>query len=232
MAYQNWNNIISYIKSKLGVPVNQLELSDVEIQSYLQEHMIPEFSQYSPDKKWVYLPSASGSNITKNQYTYTFDIEENITCVESVYYATDAQSTIIQSLQGYFLDPRDTSMSNSFIDMIDFLNVYQTFEFLPPKRIQFSRKVSDIGAIVELNIEHQKLDTIQPDLYQKIFKPMAHKHVLDLVIATRSKFTELSSPFGTMNLNVDRLETQRDRLSDKLEEDLNLIPTRTLIAWM
>ena len=47
---QTWNDVLSYIKINLGVPLNKLEISDDDLVTNLRDQVLPLFSQYAPAK--------------------------------------------------------------------------------------------------------------------------------------------------------------------------------------
>lgn len=240
MAKQNWNNIIDYIKGNLGVPYNLLELSDADIINYIKEHTLARFSQYIPHPIFINLTSINevNSNITKHRYTYQLPEEIilafDITGVQEVYYNT-ASGIHSSDLQTAFLNPLDTALMNAHYNLNEDLQPVNSFQFIPPKIITFSRDVmpsEGCSIVVELNTIHQTLDTIPSDVYHKIFKDLCLADIIDWIINIRSKYVNLSTPFNTLNLNIDRLQTIVNTLNQKVDDYLTNLPPKHILAWI
>jgi hypothetical protein len=236
---QNWNNIVSYIKVNLGVPYNLLELSDDDIINYLKEHSLPKFSQYIPCPIWITLSSNDivSNEITKSLYTYQLpDIMDDydIVGIQDVFYNT-ASGIMNSDLQTAFMNPLDTVLSNSFYNLNEDLQPVHAFQFIPPKTITFAKQIMpayDHGVVVEINTVHKTLDTIPADVYQKIFKDNCLLDVINWVINIRSKFVNISTPFNTLNLNIDRLQTVASNLETKIQDYIANLPPKHVCAWL
>jgi hypothetical protein len=236
---QNFNNIISYIKLSFGTPYNLLELSDDELILYIKEHTLPLFSQYIPRPIWVLLNSSNqiGSSFTKHQYTYQLPDEVDqydIVGIQEVYYNTSGGIALAAS-SAFFSNPTDVVISNGYFTLAQDLQTVDAFEYIPPKIITFSKESipsSGDSLIVEVNTVHQTLDSIPSDTYQKIFKEQCLKDSIDWIIGIRSKFSNLSSPFSTLNLNIDRLQALSNSLDQKITDYYNNLPPKHLLAWL
>jgi hypothetical protein len=242
---QNWNHIISYIRNQLGA-VNQLELTDDELIDYLKQHTLPEFSIYSPAKLWVLITQPVCLELGEvdklyNENTYTIETPDDveIISVDQAYTKTGGGRGISGGDEGelnnylyQYQDPRDTVMSNTFNTMMDYLNKVQHFQYLPPRTITFGSNVSANGVILELHVYHARLDTIKRDIYMEMFRPMALRDIIDLIMANRSKFQEVASPFGQINLNLEYLREKQQKLEEKIEDWKSWKPPENLVAWI
>lgn len=236
---QNFNNIVSYIKLSFGTPYNLLELSDDELILYIKEHTLPKFSQYIPRPIWVLLGSSNqiGSTFTKHAYSYQLPDEVDqydIVGIQEVYY-NSSSGIGLAGMSSMFLNPIDTVVSNGYANLAEDLQAVSAFEYIPPKIITFTKEsiaASGDSLIVEVNTVHQSLDTIPSDVYQKIFKDQCLKDAIDWIIGIRSKFSNLSSPFSTLNLNIDRLQALSNSLDQKITDYYANLPPKHLIAWL
>lgn len=241
MLVQNWNNIISYIKSQIG-SINQLEISDDELINHLREHTLPELSIFSSAKLWVLITddnrtevSLENPDITLDEDTYTIPLPEDteIISVENAYFrkGTSGGSVFEDYPYMYQTDPRDVVMNNAMSTMLDYLNTVQYYHFLPPNQIIFGNALGS-GVILELHTYHVKPETIKRDIYTNLFRKMAVYDIIEMIIANRSKFQQLSSPFGEVNLNIDFLERKRDRLEQQIESYKDYLPPEKICAWI
>lgn len=237
-AFQNWNNILGYIKSNLGENINFIELSDDYIINYLKNQTLPECSRFIPGKIWATINDSNLIEIDHNynENTYRIPINEDdykIINVQEVYYGVSSRGNQIFGYSNYvFLDPRDATMSNVFNDMISKLTPTQTYIFIPPNVIKFGLNLAQNNIIMELNVVHFRLDKIPHDSYNNYFKKKALKDVIDLIISNRSKYSRVQSPFGEIELNIDFLRDKKQELNDQIREVEEWDPPEKLIEFL
>lgn len=230
---QNWTNAIDYIKQNLGVPINDIELTDDELINYLKEHVLPEFSIYSPHFKWVQITNAATVDVPNNFNNFTYRIPipvgYEISDVRQVYFQDEGIFDF--NFSTFLVDPRDIVMSSVLSDLLDSLQVTQSFQFLKPDILRFDEPLTGQLTIAELEVVHNSPETIDTDLYRIVFKKWCLAEIIGLLIARRSKFENLTTPFGSLNLNVNKLEQQYQDLKSKLQIDLDNIPPKHLVDW-
>lgn len=232
MEGQNWNNVLEYIKLFLGVPVNLLEISDDDLVKYLKRQVMPLFSQYTPAKKFTYITPAHRISMTSGapQFRYSIPIEpgEYIVDIFGAYPLRDV--SIVDTFGGALINAQmtmDMVIANTYIDAVRSLQVRNTWEFIPPNILVFDQEIAACAVIY--NTPHVVLDTVRPDLYHKSFKPLCLGFTKLWVASMRSKFEGLATPFGQMNLNYDRLQTEGQTSVDNAIAILEAIPPDILI---
>ncbi len=224
---QNWNNVVSYIKTHLGSKLQNLEIEDQEFVIYFKEHTMPEFSLIEPAKAWTLLsPVNQVKEVHRGGIMYKFSLEPdiNVLDVHEVYYGN-----MIATLTGFgsfFFDPSDVVMSNTLSSMLDFLRTVKTFQFIRPNKVLFSEQLTDGNAIAEINVEHNIPDTVPSDLYRGLFLKMCLRDAIQMVLANRIKYSTLSSPYGEINLNVDYLSNKLEKLETEIAEINDWLPHR------
>jgi hypothetical protein len=232
---QNWNNLLSYIKLKLGMKVNKLEFSDDEIINNIKSHTLPLVSQYEPHNIWIVSdfnrdkvlgPTGAYGNQSIRIPIDTIPFE--ITEIEEVYYS-NLVGYNLSNLTPYFVNPVDIAISNTFVDIFNFLQPVQTFTFIRPDILKFGLPITSDKLIIKLNVIHQDVSTLPSDIYNKIFKNLALRDTVGFVLANRQKYSNLQTPFGEVNLNVDALSALYESLDSKLIEELELIPTKSFL---
>jgi hypothetical protein len=225
---QTWNNVIEYIKINLGGPLNMLEINDEDLVKLLKNQVLPFFSQYSPAQKYTYITDADMEVIEKAgapMYIYKIPlaVDEKIIDIIDVY--NSKQTALVDAFGGAIVTARtaeDLVMSNSYIDAIRSLSVRNTWEFFPPNRIGLDVDIT--GCTIVYNTVHETLDTIQPDMYELMFKKLCLANVKVWIANMRSKFNNLATPFGQMDLNWDRLLQEGQTEKQEVMVDLNSIP--------
>jgi hypothetical protein len=232
MEGQNWNNVLEYIKLFLGVPVNLLEISDDDLVKYLKRQVLTLFSQYSPAKKFTYITSSNIIPLTSGapRFRYKIPIEpgEYIVDIFAAYPTRDV--SIVDTYGGALLNAQmtmDMTIANSYIDAVRSMQVRNTWEFLPPDILIFDQEI--VACAVIYNTPHVTLDTIRPDLFHKAFKPLCLGYTKLWIASMRSKFEGLTTPFGQLNLNYDRLQTEGQTAIDNATNVLESIPPDVLI---
>lgn len=225
---QTWNNVLEYIKINLGGPLNMLEISDNDLVRLLKNQVLPFFSQFSPKQKYAYVSSANlippekpGSPL----YLYKIPLEVNERIIDILDVYVGKNTALVDSFGGTIINAataEDLVMSNTYIDAIKSLSVKNTWEFLPPDKLAFD--VEATGATIIYNTVHETLDTIQPDMYELMFKKLCLANVKIWVANMRSKFNNLTTPFGQLDLGWDRLLQEGQTEKQEVMTDLNSIP--------
>lgn len=233
---QNWNKILRHVKKKLGVPINMLEIDDNFIIESIRDSVLPAMSQYIGKPMWLRLgpehrvdPTASAEH-TEYMYEIPVPDGEILVDVYDVYYSRDNMGVlgIYQNMLAV-LDPRDTVMTNEFLDMLSSMETVQAFHFIPPHKIWFERYLFDSDVILECKAVHEDLSTVPSDIYHEILKPWALAEVLENVAAIRKKFRQVSSPFGQIELNAEEMESKAQNIRQTIQEKLDSMPPDHLV---
>lgn len=229
---QHWNNVLSYIKINLGVPINLLEIADDELITNLREHVLSSFSQYVPHKAFTFITGANQINggAGSPSYMYNLPVPEG-TYIVDIYEAMPIKEVSVVDMYGGAIINAQAAMdlviSNAYIDAVRSLQTRQTWEFIPPRTMIFDKEI--YSCVVIYNTPHVALDTIRPDLYHRVFKPMCLGNTKLWIAAMRSKFEGLATPFGQLNLNFAELKTEGQTLIDNAQAILDTIPPDVLI---
>jgi len=232
---QTWSSIISYIKRELGTGVTLLEMSDDEIIEGLDEDVLSLMSQYTPHKKYTYI---TGTNIIPHtkagqsqwRYLLPVDPEEHIIDIYEV--MPDTNSLNLDELGQETSDFSADSMinlviSNTYIDAAKSLGVRNTWNFTPPRTLEMDKELRQ--ACVIYNTPHATPKTMRPDLYNTTFKILCLGTVQKWLAAKRAKFENVATPFGQINLNWQKLETDSQTNIQEAMQKLELVPPDKLI---
>lgn len=232
---QNWNNVLNYIKRNLGAKVNLIEMSDDEIVQGLKEDALGHFSQYCPHKKWTIITSANliiSDKPGQPRYIYRIKTPDNDYIVD-IYQVYNIKDTAILDRMGGIVNYEillDIVMANTYLDASRSLNIRNTWEFIPPDVIVFDTELND-SAVIEYNTPHKTLDTIPPDLYHSVFKPLCLGNVKLWLAALRSKYENLASPFGQLNINWQQLQQEGYQLIQEAEQKMQMVPPDVLATF-
>lgn len=234
---QSWNNTLNYIKRNLGAPTTLLEMSDEDIVEGLEEDTLALVSQYSPFKKFTFIDETdivpmSKAGDPKWRYRMRVEANENIIDVYECMVATTSSSMLEEineltiDMQSYY-GTIDVVIQNAFVDASRSLGIRNTWEFLPPTDIMFDEKVPRCCIIY--NVPHDSPKTMRPDVYNNMFKQLALGHVQRWLAAKRAMFENVSTPFGQINLNWNKLETDAQTNIQEATQKLELLPPDKLL---
>lgn len=233
MSYaQNWNNVLSFVKIELGIPTNLLEIADNELIKLYKEHILSLFAQYSPAKNYAYITEANRliKSAGSPQFMYKIPVPLGTYIVDILEAYPTRESSIVDMYGGSLIDSRsamDLVIANSYIDAVRSLQVRNTWEFLPPDIMIFDKEI--YACVVIYNTTHDVLNTIRPDLYHQLFKPLCLAYTKIWLAAQRSKFDNLSTPFGQLNLNWETLKSEGQTEKDNIIQELKALPPDILI---
>ena len=129
----------------------------------------------------------------------------------------------------------DQVIANSYVDAIRSVGVRNTWEFIPPDILILDLPMEDWStngggfAVCNYTTIHKNLDTIPPDFYTLCFKKMCLGQVMIWIANIRSKYENLSTPFGQLPLNWMKLQEDGQRLLEEANQFLASIPPDKLI---
>lgn len=225
---QNWNNILIYVKANLGTKTSDLEITDDEFILYFKEITLPYFSQIIPLHAWSVITSSDLIEESKFKSKYTYKLnnvdEYEVIDVASVYLGHPTAAHVLSSINTR--NPADIVMANTLNDMVKFLGTVNDYEFIKPNYIRFTQRPGTDQFIAELNIEHKDCITIPSDMYHKLFRQMCLVDALELILNNRNKFTNITTPFGEINLNFDYIQQKAADLRRQNEEMIDFLPHR------
>ena len=233
---QTWNNLISHVKRKMGAPLNMIEYTDDDIYDTIYTVVLPAMSQYIGKPMWIRLGSehkvdpAASHEHTEFMYKIPIPDNEILIDIQEVYFNRDNMGVlgIYQNMLAV-LDPRDTVMTNEFLDMLSSMEVVQAFHYIPPDKVWFERDLLGNDIILECKAVHGDLSTVPSDIYHEILKPWALAETLENVAALRNKFTQVSAPFGQIELNVQDMKQQAQDIRMQIQEKLDNMPPDHLL---
>ncbi len=235
-TFQTWNHLIGHVKKKLGAPLNMLEFTDNDIYKSISESVIPAMSQYIGKPIWIRIGTENkvdpNSSHEHTHFMYEIPVPEDVVLCDiyDVYYNRDNMGVlgIYQNMLAV-LDPRDTVMTNEFLDMLSSMEVVQAFHFIPPNKVWFERDLLGNDVILECKAVHTDLSSIPSDIYNEILKPWALAEVIENVVAIRKKYTNLNTPFGQIEMNIQDLEQQAMEIKRNVHEKLDNMPPDHLV---
>jgi len=228
---QNWNDVLEYIKINLGAQINMLEINDDDMIKVLKNQVLTYFSQFSPAKKYCMINHSDlKENIKTGEPTFNYKIplvDDNDYIIDILDCYISTASDLTSATSYNYSGTIDSVIANSYNDALKSLQVRNTWDFHPPRHISFDLEIR--SAVIVYNIVHKLLETIKPDMYQMVFKPLCLANVKLWIASLRSKYSGLQTPFGTIELNWQALQQEGLQEKDKYDQMLMGLPPDHLI---
>lgn len=223
--------LLRQIERRLGFKFTDLELSAEEIMEIITDETLPVFSKYIPYQIRV------GMNRLVDGYNNRYWLDTDGLDVINVNKVVGLDGI---NLPGYSSTGSDAGMlgtglipkpapiggsgGNMFdgqynADMSSLQSNPITFTFFPPSQIELSVQMANNTNqfIVEANVVHpSNLGTIPMNMMRE-FQDLAMADVAEAIIPMRTRFTNLQTSFGAIELNVDQLTQFVDARQEIIE---------------
>ena len=220
----NWTSLIKNVKNEIGWPHAMCEFDDSTIQDYLEENTLSEFSQYFPDS-WSTSFETTGDGVSVENRTDLFYIPEpdglEILSVDQFIPNQSGDLMMghpIRGVLGGFENVKDFALGAFNANNTRPFSEYNyTIKFMPPNILRILPTYT--GRIcIEYSRQHNSdLSTIQPDL-QMYFKRLCIAKFLMWIGATRSNYSNVSTPFGEIPLQGDTIYSRGEQMYQTLIE--------------
>jgi len=221
---KSWNDILNYIKSYF---TNQeIELSDAEMLTHLQNHTIKEFSIWAPRRYRVILDRSCVVDNKLGIYEIPIPEDENFEIIDIYEWyhrintsSDNYSSSLFDSSIGTVISVwfNDTSNTNP--------PIYPILDKNSSNRVVFNISSSEVEkylpALLELKVTHTSPQTIPTEVYYRWFKPFCYADILILLGNIRSKFQQLSTPIGQIQTNAELLIQQGQQLKQQIISELS-----------
>lgn len=235
-VWADWDNLIQYVKLNLGADNQQFEYSDEQILEIIQEHTLPEFSRYSPKERYFRI----GEEELISQHPtlmYQFKDCGKIIKIQEVIptgnmTASDQIQIQSQNLGG---DITDYLLSVNMLHMSQIAQAPSTWSFRAPDKILIQKSDANLsysrGFIIKLGLVHTDPTTVDPDGYEYL-KELSLADIMIYIGRLRSKFKDLSTPYGQIQNNSDELLQEGKQLKQETVEALRTRPPDDFIFFL
>jgi len=237
ITWSNWTNLLSYIKLNLGASVNNLELSDDEIISIIQEHVLPEFSRYIPYEKYYLL--------YENDHVIQYDpfmiyqikpITHKILRISQII----RKPSILDLSQYYNIQQNGGDITNYLItmntvSMAGDVVPQDSWKFIAPDKIQVIKGANNYGVsddfIILADCIHTDPSTIDPDQY-RLLKDLALAEIMIYLGKIRTKFSNFNTPQAQINVTAQELLQEGQQLKQQTLQQLDELTPDHLIWFL
>jgi len=229
----NSSRVLDYIKSELGFPFVNIELSDEQILRQVSTYTIRKFSQYVPYVKKISM------NVTldiykvpgrQNEFYIPVADEEEIINVVEVYFPggdlyLHGHPTFGPLSHGEL--PNWALQVTKAMDTKMFSSFDQTYEFKHPNIIRISPVTfQNENITVECEMMQPSDFSQVPNEFQELFCELACADIMIIIGRIRKKYAGgggLRSPFGEITLDTDILDEGKEKRREIIEK-LESIP--------
>ena len=233
-SWQNWANILDFIKHELGAETMQLEITDQKMVEMIQMHVLPEFSGYDGLRKYYKMTEdciISRDPIVEYQFKdFPYKIFKVINKIDQANFV-DFSQVFGQASVG---DITDFLVRQNYMDMADMARADNTWRFMPPDKFQVTKAgftyLTD-EFILELDVCHNDPTTISPGLYDS-FRDLACAYIMNALGKIRKKYNNFNTPFGNIQLNADELVQDAKDLRQRTLEELKRTPPEQYIYFL
>lgn len=210
---RSWDNVLSYVKRKLGASVRQLEYTDDQIIEIIKEESLTVFSKYFPNN--IYHEVIYKRDKVPDRYSeYYLKVPEELTILAACkLYETSLTQSF--GIDGYIIgDPMGSQMLE---DILSYHIIPTFIQFHAPNILEVTNTMNvNRNFLISLDVTHVNPITIKPALYD-YFKELALADIADACLAQREVFQTIRNPIGEIAMNLDRLQKFADRRTELME---------------
>jgi hypothetical protein len=225
--------LYNIVKRRLGIPYTFFEISYEDFVNIVKDKTLRLISQYVP--KRIYVPfKAKDARVEGTKGVYKIPYDGEIVSIIDLYVSN------LDLAIGYPMPIMQTSIEESTNVVTDILQaipnlltssiVYKTWEFLPPNMIKiFPAGFGFEVGVVYMEVLHEDLSSV-PGTFAHDLIDLVLADVYDTLGDLRSKYQQVNSPFGDIQLNADTLISKAENLRSKVYERLVSLPPNTIVA--
>jgi len=207
----NISQVIRKIEGRLGYKFQMLELSTEEIVEVLKQDTLLDFSMIFPYIHRVKIDTAL-DRVSQNDSRFYINSPFRILMINDVIYNDRGLYGTGGAYNGNIIMDQISSNLKSLT------HNPLTYKFIPPNIIEIMPKYNTYGNIlVETQCIHPSFNTI-PNKYNNTFFKLALKDVCIYLRPLRQKFENMSTPYGSINLNMDLINEQADSRDDYYQD--------------
>lgn len=236
-TWQNWDNLLSYVKLNLGADTKSFEYDDEQMLEIIKEHTLPEFSRYVPLLRYYYMIEGINTIRTEPTYIYQFiNFDYKILKINNVI----EKSTLTDMDQTFAFaqnsgDVTDFLMQMNIAHMGQVAAAPNTWRFFAPDKIEVTRapntNIISRDFIAEVACIHDNPTSVNPDMYMYL-RDLALADIMIFIGRLRTKFRQFSTPFGQVDLNADDLLQEGKTLKQETVQAMKELPPEDYIFFL
>lgn len=238
-SWQNYANLIDYIKLNLGAATNPFEFTDEEMADIICEHTLPLFSKYSPLVRYYRMTYAENLVTDSPTLVYQFkNFNYKIMKVNNVIPSSnmeDLNMMYSQALRTNMQDVTEFLMNMNYMHMSNIAVAPHTWRFFAPDKIEITKTTDTItfsnDFIVDVACIHPDPTTANPDLYPYL-RDLALADIMIFIGRIRTKFENFSSPYGEVQVASRSWVEEGNQLRRDTVESLKNLPPDDFLFFL
>lgn len=227
------DQVLRFIKRNLAFPFQVLELQDEEIQEYVVENTLQEFSHYYPDKLgrlYIDVTRDKVPQFTGGNHFFIVDPDgREILRANEVVFPTPPEVTFGHPLFGPFsqYELREWGLQ---VETSKNIKIFSSFdyqlEFTHPNILRVSPRPTTNFTVIYDRIHASDLSSI-PNAVEHLFRKLALADIKIIIGQMRRRFSgNLRSPFGEIPISDHILDEGKEEKREVLEKlDREFVPT-------
>jgi len=231
----NEQQVLNYVKTKLGFPNLPLEYNDDQILDYIRMNTIKEFSKYIPDKHEVPLDVTKDEAQTEFRNVFRFYDPDDATIMDIVAIYFSMAEWLIAGHPPIGLIGGGSEAAMRYVFQVDEAGTVdkwsyfrESYEFIPPNRVRIEPPPSGPVTIQYERHHLPDFSTIPPE-YEKQFLDLCWADVAIWLGTIRRYFRTINTPFGEIELNADELISEAKELKTTLIEMISDYPPSVIV---
>lgn len=222
VSSQNWNNLIDFVKLYLGAEVELLEIDEYKIKQIIETVTLPYLEPYVHYIDYFELFShATLIRDDVNQHWKIDKYDRKIVNIRALYTKPNSN---YQDIMVYSSTDAIGAASNNYLsDLVSSMVAIKTWVFHYPDVIELITPftvTNDTAIVVEAATAFKSIDEIPTDIYTNVLRKLAVADVVDYIVAIRSRFENITTPSGQIQLNVQGLQQIGDRFRQEAQRIL------------
>lgn len=229
------SKVLYFIKQRLGYPHVAIELDDDEMWNYIRMFTLDEFSKYLPDTQEMVLNTKDPNNKTSDDFVFLLHEPEGCRIMNVAEVILPQMNLWVNGypyqgpLVSYESLPTSVQQVEEAETIQQFSNSGLSWHFYNPNRLRINVSMMPNKLVVRYNrVQPESLFYINPE-FEPEFLHMCLGDIMTICGNIRTKYTNLSTPFGDIPINGD-MASAGEQLKSNVTSRLELMPPNCLIS--
>lgn len=212
----NTTKVLRHIEKKLGFKFTDLEIDENEIMDEIRQNTLRVYSKYYPYITRVDITTQEKIDGKINRFIIDPQGLEIMSMNRLILGNMEYIDPSIITRPNYQADIFSTITAN---DMMSMVRNPITFNFMEPNILEVYPSVIGLtNVMLFVNAVHpEHLGTIRANMEDQFLK-LAYLDIADMLYMIRARFANMTTPYGNIELMVDRLQDAADKREELLQE--------------
>ena len=222
-----WN----IVKKNFGIPYTFFELSYDQVIEYSKMYSLRGISKRLPHSIYIYIDESNLINRDNQRSEFKIPYDNDIHSIVAMY------GTNSDIIAGFPINPILSGVDDATQHLTEIMNakpaiqsssaLYNTYEFIEPNILKIFGAIPT-KIILKLNVNHTSFETL-PARFSRDCIDYCIADLKEMLGIIRSRYTEMQTPFGTINLGADTLLNQAESMRSKIIEEFMTLPPNVIV---